>query len=77
MTHLKTNPDHSNEIRKKQYQFYVSIEKTPAKHWDIFSNTLIAKKRMAKESFERTTYWLENKKNQAPARVRTQDLQPD
>ena len=32
---------------------------------------------MAKERFEPTTYWLGNKKIQAPARVRTQGLQPD
>ena len=29
------------------------------------------------ERFEHTTYWLGNKKNQAPARVRTQDQQLD
>ena len=33
-----------------------------AKHRDIFRDTLIAKKIMAKEKFEPTTYWLGNKK---------------
>ena len=51
--------------------FYESelLNKTPAKHRDIFRDTLIAKKSMAKERFEPTTYWLGNKKIQAPARV--------
>ena len=41
----------------------------------IFSATLIAKKRRAKERIEPTTYWLGNtKKLEAPARVRTHDL---
>ena len=41
----------------------------------VFSATLIAKKNMAKERIEPTTYWLGNtKKFQAPARVRTHYL---
>ena len=47
----------------------------PAKHRDIFRDTLIEKKSMA-ERIEPTTYWLgTTKKIQAPARVRTHDLQ--
>ena len=51
--------------------------KTPATHRDIFRDTLIAKKVWRRRrSNPRTTGW-ETKKVQAPARVRTQDLQPD
>ena len=48
--------------------------KTPAKHWDIFRDTLIAKK-YGEEKIEPMTYWLGNtKKFHVPARVRTHDL---
>ena len=52
-------------------------DKTPAKHRDIFRHTLIAKKVWRRQgSNPRPTCW-ESKKFQTPARVRTQDLQPD
>ena len=50
--------------------------KTSAKQRDIFCDTLFAKKCMAKERFQPTTYWLGNRKKfQATARIRTQDLE--
>ena len=52
----------------------LNTNKTPAKHRDIFRDTLFAKS-MAKERIEPTTYCLGNtKKFQAPARVRNHDL---
>ena len=50
----------------------------PAKPRNIFRDTLIAKKSMAKERFEPYDRMAGKQKNiQASARVRTQDLTPD
>ena len=53
----------------------LNSNKTPAKHRDIFRDTLIAKK--YGEGEVPTHNLLAGKKIQAPARVRTQYLQPD
>ena len=54
-----------------------SNNKTPAKHRDIFRDTLIAKKVWRRRGpYPEPTGW-ETKNIQAPARVRTLDLQPD
>ena len=66
------------QLKEKRITSKVLFEnKTPAKHRDIFRDTLIAKKLWRRRgSNPRPTGW-KTKKIQARARVRTQDLQPD
>ena len=76
------NPKGSDLFIFRHYATFsrnLNNNKTPAKHRDIFRDTLIAKK--YGEGVVRIHDLLaggwETKKIQAPGRVRTQDLQPD
>ena len=60
----------------RDYMHFI-INKTPAKHRDIFLETLIAKKWRWRGSNPRPTGWETRRKIEALARVRTQDLHPD